>query len=371
MDKIRVSKSVLNNKEVKAVSRIILEDGYLGMGKEVQKFEEDLGKFLGAKRKVICLNSGTAALHLAVASITKPGDEVLVQSITYLAGFQAISGAGAVPVACEVDPKTMTIDLKDAEKRITRKTKIIMPVHYAGDPGNLNEIYRFAQNHNLRVIEDAAHAFGTIYEKKLIGSFGDVVCFSFDGIKNITSGEGGAVATADSRVFQYVQDGRLLGIRKDTGKRYKGLRSWKFDVTHQGYRYHMSNLFAAIGRVQFRKFPLFKKKRQYLAKRYVNLLKDIKEIEIFEKNYDNVVPHIFPIKVMNDRRDKLLQYLGDNNIECGIHYYPNHLLSYYKSGSLPITERIYSQLLTLPLHPDLTKVQQDKIINIIKKFTKK
>lgn len=370
-DKIRVSKSVLNNEEAKAVSRVILEDGYLGMGKEVQKFEEDLRKFLGTKRKVICLNSGTAALHLAVASITKPGDEVLVQSLTYLASFQAISGAGAVAVACEVDPKTMTIDLKDAEKRITSKTKVIMPVHYAGDPGNLNEIYKFAKNHNLRVIEDAAHALGAIYEKKLIGSFGDIICFSFDGIKNITSGEGGAVVTADSRVAQYVQDGRLLGVHKDTKKRYKGLRSWKFDVIHQGYRYHMSNLFAAIGRVQLRKFSLFKKNRQYLAKRYVKLLKNIKGIEIFEKDYDNIVPHIFPIKVMDNRRDKLLQYLNDNNIECGIHYYPNHLLSYYRPGFLPVTERIYNQLLTLPLHPDLTEAQQDKIISFIKKFSKK
>lgn len=367
-NKIRVSKAVVGKEEAKAVSRVILEDGYLGMGKEVQKFEEDLEKFLGTKRRVICVNSGTAALHLAVASIAKPGDEVLVQSLTYLASFQAISGAGAVAVACEVNPKTMTIDLKNAEKRITSKTKAIMPVHYAGDPGNLNEIYKFAKKHNLRVIEDAAHAFGTIYKKKLIGSFGDIVCFSFDGVKNITSGEGGAVVTADSKISQHIQDARLLGVRKDTEKRYKGLRSWKFDVTHQGYRYHMSNLFAVIGRVQLRKFPLFKKDRQYLAKRYIKLLKNIKGIEIFEKDYNNVVPHIFPIKVMNNRRDKLLRYLDDNNIECGIHYYPNHLLSYYKPGFLPVTEKIYNQLLTLPLHPDLTNAQQNKIISSIKKF---
>jgi len=367
-NKIRVSKSVLNNEEVKAVSRLILEDGYLGMGREVQKFEEDLKSFLNTKRKVVCVNTGTAALHLAVASVTKPGDEVLVQSMTYLASFQAITAARAVAVACEINPKTMTIDLKDAEERITSRTKAIMPVHYAGDPGNLNEIYKFAKKHNLRVIEDAAHAFGTVYKKKMIGSFGDIVCFSFDGIKNITSGEGGAVVTADSKVAQYVQDARLLGVHKDTEKRYKGLRSWKFDVTYQGYRYHISNLFAAIGRVQLRKFPLFKRNRQYLAKRYLGLLKNIKGIEVFEKNYDDVVPHIFPIKVMNNKRGELLKYLGDNNVECGIHYYPNHLLSYYKSGPLSVTEIVYKQLLTLPLHPDLTKVQQDKIINLIKKF---
>lgn len=371
INKIRLSKSVLDNKEAKAVSRVILKDGYTGMGKEVQKFEEEIEKFLGAKRKVICVNSGTAALHLAVASVIKPGDEVLVQSLTYLASFQAISGAGAVPVACEIDPKTITIDLKDAEKKITNKTKAIMPVHYASDPGNLDEIYRFAKKHNLRVIEDAAHAFGTTYKGRLIGSFGDIVCFSFDGIKNITSGEGGAVVTADKKVAQYIQDARLLGVHKDTEKRYEGSRTWELNVTHQGYRYHMSNILAAIGRVQLQKFPLFKKARQRLAKRYVKLLKGIKGIEIFEKNYDNIVPHIFPIKVMNDKRDELKKYLNDNNVECGIHYYPNHLLDYYKSNvNLPVTEKAYHQLLTLPLHPDLTEKEQDKIVDLIKKFIK-
>ena len=137
------------------------------------------------------------------------------------------------------------------------------------NPANLDEIYEFAKKHNLRVIEDAAHAFGTIHNDKLIGSFGDIVCFSFDGIKNITSGEGGAVVTSDPVVAQYIRDARLLGVQKDTEKRYKGARSWEFDVVHQGYRYHMSNIMAAIGRVQLQNFPLFKKARQDLAKKYV------------------------------------------------------------------------------------------------------
>lgn len=374
---IRVSKSVLDNKEVKAVAHIILEDGYLGMGREVQKFEEELKKFFvathGVPREVVCVNTGTAALHLAVASVTKPGDEVLVQSLTYVASFQAISAAGAVPIACETNPETMTIDLKDAEKRITSKTKAIMPVHYASDPGDLKAIYEFAKIHNLRVIEDAAHAFGTIYDKKLIGSFGDIACFSFDGIKNITCGEGGAVVTADPEVVQYVQDARLLGVHKDTEKRYGGKRTWEPDVVHQGYRYHMSNVLAAIGRTQLEKFPIFKKSRQALAKRYVALLKNIKGIEIFEKDYDSVVPHIFVIKIPGGKRDGLKKYLNDNGVECGVHYYPNHLLTYYsKLGvSLPKSEKIYSQLLTLPLHPDLTEEQQDKIVNLIKEFVKK
>lgn len=369
-DKIRVSKSVLDKKESKAVSDVILKDGYLGMGAEVKKFEEELQKFLNTERKVVCVNSGTAALHLAVAAVTKPGDEVLVQSLTYVASFQAISAAGAVPVACEINPENMCIDLKDAEKRITKKTKAIMPVHYAGDAGSLKDVYKFAKIHNLRVIEDAAHAFGTIYQKKLIGSFGDIVCFSFDGIKNITCGEGGAIITKDPETIQFVQDARLLGVHKDTEKRFAGSRTITPSVSFQGYRYHMSNIMAAIGRAQLKKFLRFKKKRQQLAERYLDFLRPIDGIEVFEKDYNKIAPHIFAIKVKNRKRNELKKYLEENGIECGVHYYPNHLLKYYSKRGLilPITENIYEQILTLPLHPDLTLKQQDKIINCIKKF---
>lgn len=367
---IRVSKSVVGNEEAQALKHLILEDGYLGMGREVELFEKELQMFLHTERSVICVNSGTAALHLALIALLKPDQEVLVQSLTYIACFQAISGAGAIPIPCEVNPDTLTIDLKDAKKRLTKKTKAIMPVHYASRVGDLNAIYDFANQHNLRVIEDAAHAFGTIYDSKLIGAFGDISCFSFDGIKNITSGEGGAIITNDKGVAQFAKDARLLGVQKDTQKRYAGQRSWEFEVKHQGYRYHMSNLFAAIGRVQLKRFPEFKKIRQRLAKRYQETLKDTPSIELFNDDYDRVVPHIFPIKVINGDRDSLREYLIENNIETGIHYYPNHLLEYYGAsrGQLPITEKIYSQLITLPLHPDLTDNDQNYVIEKVKEF---
>lgn len=368
--KIRLSKSVVAKEEADALCDVIFNDGMLGMGKYVQKFENELCSFLGNNVDVCCVNTGTAALHLAVASVVSPGYEVLVQSLTYLSSFQAISATGAFPVACDIEPGSITIDLQDAEKRITDKTKALMPVHYAGNPGDLDSIYRFSEKHNLRVIEDAAHAFGTYYSGRKIGSFGDVVCFSFDGIKNITSGEGGAIVTTDDEVIQYVKDARLLGIHKETDQRYKGLRSWEFDVTHQGYRYHMSNLFAAIGSEQLKKFPIFKKKRQFLSKRYFSELKEINGIKLFEINYDEVVPHIFPIRVLGSLRNNLRETLINNNVECGIHYFPNHLLSFYaKQGNyLPVTERIYRELLTLPLHPDLSLEQQDRVVRLIKKY---
>lgn len=355
---------MVGHREKEALARVI-DESYLGMGRFVQDFEERLKDYLSA-RHVICVSSGTAALHLAVMGCSlEPGDEVLVQSLTFLATFQAISGAQAVPVACEVVPETCTINLEEARKKLTSRTRAIMPVHYASRPGNLDGIYGFAERYGLRVIEDAAHAFGSLYRGRKIGSGGDVVCFSFDGIKNITSGEGGAVVTNDDAVAQFVRDGRLLGVHQDTEKRYRGERSWEFDVTHQGYRYHMSNLCAAVGLAQLDRFEkLFKPRRQLLARRYHAALKNVAGLILFPDDYDAIVPHIFPVRVLQGKRDALRKHLLDNAIECGVHYYPNHLLTYYgaRRGELPITEALYEELLSLPLHPELSEDQQDLVI---------
>ena len=276
---IRVSKSIVGQEESDAVENIIKNIGYLGMGKEVESFENELELYIGNPDfKAVCVNSGTSALHLAIESVTNAGDEILVPSFTYVATYQAITAAGCVPISCEVNKDSLLIDLNDAKNRITDKTRVIMPVLYSGNPGNLIEIYALAEEFNLRVIEDSAHAFGSDYNGKKIGAQGDIICFSFDGIKNITSGEGGAIFTSDTKVIDYVKDARLLGVEKDTEKRYKGDRSWNFDVTIQGYRFHMSNIFAAIGRVQLRRFQKeFATSRKKLAKIYTSLLEKKKK----------------------------------------------------------------------------------------------
>lgn len=367
---IRLSKSVVGQLEKKALAEVI-DDSYLGMGKYVEGFEKALQGYIGGGR-VICVSSGSAALHLALMGIgLSSGDEVLVQSLTFVACFQAISATGAKPVACEVLPGTCTIDIMDAEKRITKRTKAVMPVHYASRTGNIEDVYKFAKKHGLRVIEDAAHAFGTVRKGKRVGSFGDIACFSFDGIKNITSGEGGAVITKDPKVAEFVMDARLLGVHKDTEKRYQGKRSWEPEVLHQGYRYHMSNLFAAIGLSQLKRLEIeFKPARQGLAKKYHKELSSVNGIELFCDDYDEIVPHIFPIKVMNGKRDDLRLHLITNKIECAVHYYPNHLLQYYREQNvrLPLTEKVYNELLSLPLHPDITDADQRRIIRKIKDF---
>jgi dTDP-4-amino-4,6-dideoxygalactose transaminase len=369
MEKIRLSKSILGKDEAAAVARTIEQDGYLGMGTEVQAFEAELAQYLGVDpQDVACVNSGTAALHLATQAVARPGDEVLVQSLTFVASFQAISAAGATPVACEVLPQSFTIDLEDAKQRITLRTRAIMPVHYASNPGDLDAIYEFAKLHGLRVIEDAAHAFGGAYKGRKVGSFGDIRCFSFDGIKNITSGEGGAIVTSDPVVAAMVKDARLLGVEKDTQQRYAAQRSWEFDVKHQGYRYHMSNLFAAIGRVQLKRLDAeFAPQRVLLGKRYRARLSDLPGVALLDGELGPIVPHIQPLRVLNGKRDTVRTALDEAGVETGVHYKPNHLLSLYGGGQahLPVTEGLYKELLSLPLHPGLVEEDVDRVCDIV------
>jgi dTDP-4-amino-4,6-dideoxygalactose transaminase len=352
--KVRLSKCSVGAEEKEAVVRV-LDSEFLGMGAEVQAFEQEIKAFLETPFEVICVNTGTAALHLAVESIgLGDGDEVLIPAITYVASFQAVSAARAKPVACDVLEDSLFIDLKDAETRITKRTKAIMPVHFASDSSQMVQVYEFAKKHHLRVIEDAAHSFGGGRGHKKIGAEGDIICFSFDGIKNITSGEGGAIVTGDMALAQRAKDARLLGVEKDTEKRFQGKRSWVFDVKHQGYRYHMSDLMAAIGRAQLKKINHHIHRRKHLVQLYLKELESVPGLVPLNLDYKKIVPHIFVVKVKQKERDHIAEQLQAMGVATGIHYYPNHVLSLYKTSySLPMTEKVMDQMMTLPLHPDL------------------
>lgn len=367
---IRLSKSCIGQEEIDAVTDVLKRE-YLGMGVDVHRLESDLTAFFG--RDVTLVNTGTAALHLAVQGVgMQAGDEVLVQSLTYVSCFQAIRATGAIPIACEVYDDTLTIDLKDAESKITSKTKAIMPVHYAGNPGDLDAIYNFANKYHLRVIEDASHTFGSYYKKRKIGSFGDVCCISMDGIKNITAGEGGMIITDDPKVQKIVKDARLLSVQNDTDSRFKGTRTWMFDVDQPGWRYHMSNIMAAIGYTQLVKFPHFKEVRQRLAHLYQNLLRDIPQVKMIECNYDDIVPHIFVIRVSSSVREQLIGVLNTQGVATGMHYRPNHLLTLFAGNqdnkTLMHTDDVYKELITLPLHADMCDEDVEYICKIINNF---
>ena len=356
-DLIRLSKTDISKQEINSVINV-LKKGYLGMGDEVNFFESELSNYLG--RDVACVVNGTAALQLALQACNiGKGDEVLIPSLTYVASYQAILATGAIPVSCDVNEDDLIISISDARNKITNNTKAIVPVFFSGGVGDIEGLYSFAKEHKLRVIEDAAHAFGSRYNNQLIGSFGDVTCFSFDGIKNISSGEGGCIVTNDPSVMDKVKDSRLLGVIKDTENRYAGNRSWEFDVTEIGWRYHMSNIMASIGITQLKRINIFTSKRQALAKLYDSLFKDNDYIQPLVRDYNNIVPHIYVVRIKGlvkkiELRDSMLKL----NIQTGSHYQPNHLLSLFnKSGDCPITEKVSKELISLPLHTSLTKKQ--------------
>lgn len=369
---LRLSRSIVGKAEADGVARVILEDGYLGMGNEVRLFEQELAGYLGVTpEQVITTNTGTAALHLAVEAVsaTTGKGEVLIPSLTFVASFQAVAAAGCTPVACDVLPETGTLDLKDAEKRLTPQTVAIMHVDYASNPWQLDEVYDFARRKGLRVIDDAAHAFGCLHRGRKVGSFGDMVCFSFDGIKNITCGEGGCLVAFDPEGARLAADARLLSVEGDTRQRFANARTWDPDVKRQGWRYHLSNIMAAVGRVQLTRLePEFIPARRALAALYAERLGSLPGMALLQTDPDDfIVPHIFPVRILNGRKDAVKAMLEHEGIPTGVHYKPNHLLSFFGGGalSLPVTEGLYTEMITLPLHPGISLEECESVCTAV------
>lgn len=367
MDQIQVSRPSIGDEELAAVKKVF-DTGWLGLGAQVFEFELALQKFLGAKN-VVCTNTGTTALHLAidVLGIGK-GDEVIVPSFTFVATIQAITATGATPVFCDIHADDLNIDSSEIKRKITDKTKAILPVHYRGYPCDMDEIADIAQNKDLFVIEDAAHSFGSSYKGKKIGSFGDITCFSFDPIKNITCGEGGAVVFQDDKLLERIQQKRILGIDKDTWSRYRNERSWFYDVVTQGYRYHMSNISAAIGLIQLKKYDRMNQRKIEVAKRYDAAFSGIEGITLLRNDgYKDMGLFVYITKIIGGRRNEIMDYLGKKGVGSGIHYIPCHEFSFYKQEGvyLPVTEQIYNEIITLPLFPDITDAQVETVIDAV------
>ncbi len=384
---IKLSQANVGAAEKEAVNRVI-DNLYLGMGAEVRAFEAELNQFIDPEQVADALlyvataHTGTSALQLAVQALgLKTGDEVLVPTITYVASFQAIAATGATPVAVDVAPLTACMNVEDAKKRLTPKTRALMYVHYASGYGDRKAIFQFAKEHGLRVIEDAAHSFGGLINGKRVGCDGDVTCFSFDGIKNITCGEGGAVVTRDVAVYNKVCDLRLLGVENDTEKRYKGQRSFDLEVSEQGWRYHLSNINAAIGRAQLARVESFIEKRQELFTLYSSLIDDrfAKPVAL---NITESVPHPYVVFLndngkssdeMRELRNNLMDFLKEQGIETGLHYKPNHLLKYFAkedAAPFPVAENLWEKMLTLPLHVNLSVDDVKKVSENFNNFFK-
>ena len=369
---IKVSQGCLDEAELAAV-REVFASGYFGHSAPVVDFERALGEYLGAAH-VVAVNTGTSALHLALDALgIGAGDEVVVPSLTYVACFQAISATGARPVACEIDPDTLHLDVADAEQRITPRTRALMPVDYAGAPCNLDSLATLAAAHRLHIVEDAAHALGATRASRRAGGDAEVACFSFDSIKNITCGEGGAIVCRDGALAERLREKRQLGVRRaSTGDATGAPRGVAFDVVAQGFRYHMSAINAAIGRTQLGKLEKFLERRRAICRRYDDAFRPLGGVRPLAVDYRHAAPHIYVVRVGGGRRDALMRTLRDAEIETGINYAPNHLHAYYREegSSLPISEAAYREILTLPLHCALSDADVDKVIDEVCRFSR-
>lgn len=352
----------------------VLQSGWLGLGPKTHEFETRFSEYIGC-RHTIALNSGTAALHLAVEALgIGEGDEVIVTPMTFISSVHAICYTGAEPVFADIDPVHMNIDVNDIERKITDKTKAIMIVHLAGHPCELDEINTLANQYGLYVIEDAAHACGAEYKDRKIGQGTNVTCFSFHAVKNLTCGEGGAITCNNEWYDRFFREMRWVGISKDTWIRTEKdeVYAWQYWIDKLGYKYHMSDINAAIGLVQLRRLDAMNDKRREIVKRYKTGLKDLPWIELpCEEKYAKSSWHLFQIKLPSlEVRDKLITHLKNYEIAPGVHYLPAHLHPYYREikARVPVANEIWKRILTLPLYANLTNEQIDMIIDTLHHF---
>jgi perosamine synthetase len=367
-----VSRPSIGQEELKEVEKVFLT-GWLGLGSTVFDFESKLKDYLGAKH-VLAVNTGTTALHIALDAFgIKQGDEVIVPSLTFCASIQAITALGARPVFCEIDPDTLNMDISDVKRRVTAKTKAIMPVHYCGQACDMDALMEIGKERNIRIIEDAAHAFGSSYKGRKLGSFGDATCFSFDPIKNLTCGEGGAVALSDDATAELIRTKRILGIDKDTWHRYRNERAWFYEVTMQGYRYHMSNINAAIGLAQLKKIELFVRKKKTIVLKYNKAFASIAGVRILAWNLEETAPFTYILRVFDGARENMIAFLKEKGVGSGIHYIPNHLQPFFApfAAPLPVTEKVGEEILTLPLYCEMTDADVATVISAVTDFFKR
>lgn len=340
---------------VQEAARAALEAGWLGMGRLSREFEQGVEAVIGGDRRVVATNSCTEAIHIAARLIgLGPGDEVICPAFTYVAGHQALSRTGAEVVFCDVEPDHLGIDPARVAELVTPRTRAVLAVDYLGLPCRLDEVLHVAGEHGLRVIEDAAHAFGSSSRGRPVGSFGDITCFSFGPVKTVTTLEGGAVVTADPADVQTLHELRHLGIDADTDARYRNQRNWEFDVVRQGYRCHLGSVPAAIGLAQLDLLDEFVKHRQEYCRYYDSVLGALPGLRLFDTDWQGVAPYIYVVRVLDGRRAALAEHLAALGVATGIHFLGAHRFSFYRGnrrGPLPVTDEVTEQVLTLPLHP--------------------
>lgn len=354
-----------------------LESGWITTGPRVAQFTENLKTYLGAPF-VLPLASATAGLHLTLLALDlQPGDEIITTPLTFAATLNTIVLAGAKPILVDIDPRTLNMDLNQLEDAITEKTRVIMPVHFAGLPVDLDYIYEIAEKYGLRVVEDAAHAIGTEYKNQRIGSFGDTQVFSFHPNKNMTTGEGGCVATRDPQLAKRIELLRFHGIDREAWNRFSKSGSQDYEIVLPGYKYNMMDIQAAIGLHQLAELESFIARRSELAERYQEVLADWSQWTLpgapdFPHRH---AWHLYTPLINADaagmNRDEFMQKMKEKNIGTGLHYHAVHLYPYYRErfgfaeGDFPHAEDAGKRIVSLPLFPAMTDAQQDRVIDVM------
>ena len=359
MKKIKLFDPAIDEREVKKTVKTLMS-GFWASGAgggQVQEFEKKFKIFINSK-SCVSVNSGTAALHLAAALCDIKGKEVILPSLSFVSTAHAIMYNGGIPVFVDVNPHTLCIDPEEIKKKISKKTRCIMPVHFGGMPADIKKIQKLS-NSNIMIIEDAAHACGSEFNGKKIGSHGDFVCFSFHPVKNLAMPTGGLISINNHNYKKITEDLK--------SKRWCGISNRKYadyDVDKIGWNFYMNELSAAIGLVQLQKIKKMNNRRQSIAKIYDKELNVSKKIPFTS----TCVYHLYWICVRdrNFFRKKLLE----KGIETGTHYKPIHQLSLYKkSVKLPLTEKIANEIVTIPIHPNLTGSQIDYIVKTVNRFS--
>ena len=352
-----------------------LKSNLLTDGPILRKFENAFCKFTGSKY-AIGVSNATSALHLSLKSIgIKKGDEVIIPNITFVATANAVLYVDATPVLVDVNDHDINISIKSIEKSITKKTKAIIPVHFAGKSCDMLAIQKLAKKNNLEIIEDCAHALGTKFNKTHVGNFGKTGCFSFYPTKNLTTFEGGMVITNSKKIASKIRSMRNHGINKSLKERFSTGYPWDFDVSELGYNFRLDEIRSSLGLNQLKRLHKMNKLRQDASRYYKKQLKSIIGIKLLDdSNITNNSCHLFVIKILKNfiiDRNLLFKYLLKNGIRTSVHYKPLNKFSFYKSkskiySSLKVSEQLYSKIISLPLFPQITKRELDLVINAIK-----
>ncbi len=362
--------------EIQAVEET-LRSGWLTTGPKVKQFEESFARYVGC-RHAVAVNSGTAALHLALTAVgVKKGDEVIVPTMTFAATAEVVLYFRAWPVLVDCQPDTLNIDPDQLEKAISPATRAIMPVHFGGRPCNMKRILEIARTYNLAVIEDAAHALPARYGEHMIGTIGDITCFSFYATKTITTGEGGMATTENPEWAERMRIMSLHGISKDAWKRYTAEGSWYYEILFPGYKYNLTDLAAAIGIEQLKKCDQFWRQRRYYAELYNEGFKDVEEITVPPAGEGlQHAWHLYVIQLNLERlrigRREFIELLKQYHMGASVHFIPLHLHPYYRENfgyqpqDLPNARAAFERIVSLPLYPKMTEWDVQDVIESVR-----